>query len=241
MPLRDHFQLPLSLLRSWESFHSRLANSIADFLNETLPERFFAEVQTHMGRQVEADVIEFDRPSESEDSADSDAGGGVAIQIWAPPVATLTFPAVFPDDIEVHVRDKLFEANALAVVELVSPGNKDRHEHRLAFSDKCAAYLQRGIGLVTLDIVTDRHFNLHNELVSRLGLGSTHSMSDEAAIYAVAYRPIRRDEKNLIDAWPVELSVGRGLPMLPLSLRRFRPVRLDLDAAYEDACRRSRL
>ena len=241
MPLRDHFQPPLSLQRSWESFHSRLANSIADLLNQTLPQRFFAEVHTHMGRQVEADVIEFDRLDESEESSDDDAGGGVAIEVWAPPVATLTMPAVFPDDIEVHVRDKLFEANALAVVELVSPGNKDRPENRLAFSDKCAAYLQRGIGLITLDIVTDRHFNLHNELLSRLGLDSTLFMSEDATLYAVAYRPIRRQEKNEIDAWPVVLSVGGRLPVLPLSLRRFRPVPLDLEAAYEDACRRSRL
>ena len=79
---------------------------------------------------------------------------------------------MFPDDIEVQVRDELFDARVVAVVELVSPGNKDRPENRLAFSDKCAAYLQRGIGLITLDIVTTRHFNLHNELISRLGLDS---------------------------------------------------------------------
>ncbi|MGP0065483.1 MAG: DUF4058 family protein [Isosphaeraceae bacterium] len=241
MPLRDHFQPPLSLQRSWESFHSRLANSIADQLNQTLPPRFFAEVHTHLGRQVEADVVEFDRLDESEDSLVNDDGGGVAVEVWAPPVATLTLPAVFPDDIEVHIRDKLFEVNALAVVELVSPGNKDRPESRLAFSDKSAAYLQRGIGLITLDIVTGRHFNLHNELISRLGLASTFAMAEDSVLYAVAYRPIRRLEQNEIDAWPVNLSVGGPLPVLPLCLRRFRPVPLDLEAAYEDACRRSRL
>jgi Protein of unknown function (DUF4058) len=241
MSLRDHFQPPLSLKRSWESFHSYWATSIATQLNQTLPERFFAEVHTHMGRQVEADVVEFDRLDESEESPDNDPGGGVAVEVWAPPVATLTIPAVFPDDIEVYVRDKLFEANVLAVMELVSPGNKDRPENRHAFADKCSAYLQRGIGLITIDIVTDRHFNLHNEFLSRVGLDSTYAMPEEVVIYAVAYRPIHRGEKNQIDAWPVDLSVGGPLPVLPLALRRFRPVRLDLEAAYEDACRRSRL
>jgi hypothetical protein len=194
-----------------------------------------------MGRQVEADVIEFDRLNESEESPENNSGGGVAVEVWAPPVATLTIPAVFPDDIEVHIRDKLFEANALAVVELVSLGNKDRPENWIAFADKCAAYLQRGIGLITLDIVTDHHFNLHNELISRLGLDSAFDMSEEATIYAVAYRPIRRHERNQIDAWPLALSVGGPLPVLPLALRRFRPVRLDVEAAYEEACRWSRL
>ena len=234
MPLRDHFEPPLSLKRSWESFHSHWANSIAAQLNQTLPNRFFAEVHTHSCRQVEADVVELERLDESEESPGNGGGVGVEVEVWAPPVATLTIPAVFPDDIEVYVRDRLFEANVLAVVEIISPGNKDRPENRLAFADKCSAYLQRGIGLITLDIVTGRHFNLHNELLSRLGLDSTFHMSEDATLYASAYRPIRRLEKNEIDVWPVALSVGGQLPVLPLSLRRFRPVRLDLEAAYED-------
>jgi hypothetical protein len=59
MPLRDHFHPPLYPQRSWESFHSRWANSIADELHRVLPRRYFAEVQIHLGGQVEADVAEF--------------------------------------------------------------------------------------------------------------------------------------------------------------------------------------
>ncbi len=240
MPLRDHFHPPLYLERSWESFHSRLANSIADSLNQSLPQRFVAEVQTHLGSKVEADVIEFDHLRESEETPD-DAGGGVAVAVWAPPVATATIPAVFPDDIEVYVRDQLFDARVAAVVELVSPGNKDRLESRLAFAAKSLAYLERGIGLITLDIVTSRHFNLHNELLPLLALDSTYAMPDDEVLYAVAYRPFHREEMNQIDLWTVALSVGGPLPVLPLSLKRFRPVPLDFEAAYEDACRRSQL
>ena len=129
----------------------------------------------------------------------------------------------------------------VAVVELVSPGNKDRPENRLAFAEKSAAYLQRGIGVMTLDIVTNRHFNLHNELVPRLGMDSAFAMSEEARIYAVAYGPVRRGNTNCIDVWPVGLSVGSRLPIMTLCLKQFRPVPLDLESAYEDACRRSGL
>jgi hypothetical protein len=240
MPLRDHFQPPLYPRRAWESFHSYWANSIATQLNDILPRRFFAEVHIHLGSQVEADVAEFEGLDESEEPSEHGTTGGVAVQAWAPPVATLTMPAVFPDDLEVYVRDELFDARLVAVVELVSPGNKDRPETRLAFAAKSAAYLQRGVGLITLDIVTTRHFNLHNELVPLLGLNSSFAMSDESILSAVAYRPIRRGELDLIDVWPMTLSIGSPLPLLPLSLRRFRPVPLDLEAAYEDACRRSR-
>jgi hypothetical protein len=245
MPLRDHFQPPISLQRAWESFHARWAISIADQLNGRLPRRFFAEVYTHLGSKVEADVVEFESLDESLDESertpDNCEGGGVAVAVWAPPVAILTMPAVFPDDFEVRVRDELFDARVVAVVELVSPGNKDRPENRHAFAAKSAAYLQRGIGLITVDIVTTRHFNLHNELLPLLELDSPFAMAEDAPIYSVAYRPIRRNETDLIDAWPVVLSIGSSLPLLPLSLKRFRPVPLDLEAAYEDACRRSRL
>ncbi len=245
MPLRDHFQPPLSLHRSWEPFHSRLANSIADLLNARLPKRFFAEPQMHLGSQVEGDVIEFESLNESldesEETPDNGEGGGVAVAVWAPPVATLTMPAVFPDNIEIHVRDELFDARVVAVVELVSPANKDRPEKRRAFAAKSAAYLQRGIGLITVNIVTTRHFNLHNELLPLLCVDESFAMAEDAHTYAVAYRPIRRGEADQIDLWPVALSVGAPLPLLPLSLKRFRPVPLDLEAAYEDACRRGRL
>jgi hypothetical protein len=83
-----------------------------------------------------------------------------------------------------------------------------------------------------VDIVTDRHSNLHNELVPPFGVDSRYAMDEEAILDAIAYRPIRRGAANQIDAWPVPLSIGAVLPVLPLSLKRFRPVPLDLEAAY---------
>jgi len=125
MPLLDHFRPPLYPQRAWESFHSRWANSIADQLNEVLPRRYSAEVQIRLGSQVEADVAEFERAEGPEQTlADGNAG-----------------PIVFPDDMEVHVRDERDDARLVAVVELVSPGNKDRPESRSAFAANSAAYL----------------------------------------------------------------------------------------------------
>jgi len=241
MPLLDHFQAPLDPRRAWESFHSRWANSIADQLNEVLPPRFFAQVQIHLGSQVEADVAELELSAGFDESADGNGAGGVAVQAWAPPAAALTMPAVFPDDMQVVVRDELDDARLVAVVELVSPRNKDRPESRLAFAAKTAAYLQRGVGLITVDIITGRQFNLHNELIRILGHDPSLSMPGDAILYAVAYRPVRRGQIDQIDAWPVILSLGSALPILPLALRGFRVVPVELDAAYEDACRRSRL
>jgi hypothetical protein len=241
MPLLDHFRPPLFPQRSWESFHSRWANSIADQLNESLPKRYFAEVQTHLGSQVEADVAEFSKAAEFDPSASGNGAGGVSIQAWAPPVAAFSMPATFPDTFQVVVRDGHDGARLVAVVELVSPSNKDRPDSRAVFAGKTAAYLQRGIGLMIIDVVTGRRFNLHSELVRVLGLDTSFSMSDDAFLYAVAYRPVRRGRADQIDVWPVILSLGETLPVLPLALLGSHAIPLDLNVAYEDACRRSRL
>jgi hypothetical protein len=243
MPLRDHFHAPLFPQRPWESFHARFAVTIADRLNEILPRRFVADVETHLGSHVEGDVTEFERLDVGEwaEALGNGPGGGAAVQTWAPPVATSTMPAVFPDVFEVHVRDEQDDMRLVAVLELVSPGNKDRPETRLAFASKSAAYLQRGIGLVVVDFVTERHFNLHNELLRLLNLDSRYAMADNPHLYVVSYLPIRRGDASLLDAWPFVSAVGSALPLVPFCLRGFRAIPLDLEALYEDACRRGRI
>jgi hypothetical protein len=53
----------------------------------------------------------------------------------------------------------------VGVIELVSPGNKDRPAERLAFATKCASYLAQGVSLIVMDVVTNRHANLHNDIM----------------------------------------------------------------------------
>ena len=105
---------------------------------------------------------------------------------WAPPATSLVVPTVFPDDIEVQVFATTTGATLVAAVELVSPGNKDRPETRLAFISKCHSYLTRGIGLIVVDIVTNRLANLHNELMGMLGHGEPFLLPCTATTYAVA-------------------------------------------------------
>jgi hypothetical protein len=241
MPLQDHFHPPLYPQRSWESFHSRWANCIADELHRVLPPRYFAEVQIHLGGQVEADVAEFERVTEAVDDSVNGVGPGLALKAWAPSAAVMVVPAVFPDDLEVQVRDQTDDARLVAVVELVSPRNKDRDDSRRAFAAKCAAYLQRGVGLIVLDIVTSRQFNLHNEMERMLNWGEAFLMPSGELLYAAAHRPVRRQEANQIDVWPNPLTIGQSLPVVPLALRSASAVPLDLEATYNDACQRSRL
>src|SRR5205085_486170 len=104
MPLRDHFHPPLSPARSWESFHSRWANSIGDYLNGILPRRYVSEITVHFGAQVSADVAELEKVNAAGDEQGNGApsDGGLAVQTWSPPAVTATLPIVYPDDLEVQ-------------------------------------------------------------------------------------------------------------------------------------------
>jgi hypothetical protein len=209
-------------------------------LNQILPSRYFAAVQVHLGSRVEADVAEFDRP-EVEEVGTNGPAGGVAQATWAPPAVTAVLDALFPDDLEVQVFDTRDGAVLVAVVELVSPGNKDRPEACRAFAAKCVAYLQRGLGVIVADVVTSRQANLHQEVVDLLGQPEAAGLPAETTLYTTAYRPARRQDRNLIDVWAVPLAVGATLPTLPLALRGAGCVPLDLEATYMQARLRSRL
>ena len=124
---------------------------------------------------------------------------------------------------------------------MVSPGNKDREDTRRAFAVKCAAYLQRGVGLIIVDIVTSRHANLHDELARLLGHSEGFSFPTPVSLYATAYRPAHRQERNELDLWREPLAVGQALPALPLAVRGLGCLRIDLEETYMEARRRGRV
>jgi len=240
MSLLDHFHPPVSQRRSWEGFHGLWAGAMVEYLNEgVLGEEFHAEMHVHIGSAIEVDVATLQEQGETPGLRFSTAT--LAAPAWSPPATDLVMQAIFPDDIAVEIYSSSAGLTLVAAIELASPANKDRPQTRRAFVAKCASYLSRGIGLVVVDIVTNRLANLHNELIEFLEEDSRFAMPSDATTYAVAYRPSRRSSADQIEMWPMPLSVGSPLPTLPLALRNAETVPLDLDATYLAACRHSRL
>src|SRR5262245_16323494 len=172
MPLLDLFHPPLSLRRNWSSVHGYWASFLGGSLNSGLwPPGYFAEMHVSLaGGRVEVDVAAQKESSNGIPSGSAAASsGGVATltaEAWAPPAPALEMPAVFPDEMEVLVFESKGGLSLVAAIELVSPGNKDRPEARRAFAMKCLTYLQQGIGLIVVDVVTERHANLHDEMAN---------------------------------------------------------------------------
>ena len=227
MPLLDHFHPPLSQQRHWESFHQMWAVALADALNGgLLPPDHFAEMQVSLGGKR----IEMAVPT-------PEVMGKGAAGVFC----YLELPATFPDEVEVLVFSTEGGPTLVGAIELVSPRNKDRPDARRALAIKCLSYLQAGIGLVLVDVVTTRRANLHDEMVQLLP-EEAPLFPNSASLYAAAYRPFRRPDAERIAVWPVPLTLGQEIPALPLWLRGVpAPVRVDLEAAYTEARQRSLL
>jgi hypothetical protein len=231
MPLRDHPLHPGLSPWNRKSFHGTWTTFIMKVLNEgVLPANYYAVPTVHVGSQAQVDIATL----HLEDAAAAEEGNGaVATAVWAPPHPPIVVATDLADlDIfEIAVVQEAGAYQLVAAIELVSPANKDRPEHRQAFVAKCAAYLQNKIGLVVVDIITERRANLHAELMDLLELGEKARAAADSDMYAVAYRAVAHDDKPRLEMWPTTLQVGAVLPTLPLWIGEERAVPVNLEAS----------
>src|SRR5258708_19188789 len=118
---------------SWESLHGQWPAVIVQSLRKQLPVGYVAEPHVPSDAPVEVNVVS---------SARSDLP--LATAAWSPTTATLAVETELPDfdEYEVRIYDAKRGRRLVAAIEIVSPANKDRFEHRNAFVGECAALLQ---------------------------------------------------------------------------------------------------
>ena len=172
---------------------------------------------------IEIDVAAFEEPS-----PESTPTG------WVPPPPSASLPLDMTGVVvEVGIFSRSGGPQLAGAVELVSPANKDRPLHRAAFLSKCATYLQAGVGLVLVDVVTERPADLHRELLLRLGMDDP---GPGPVLSGSAFRPVERDGAKTLDIWREPIAVGQRLPTLPLWLRGGLCLPIELEATYERTC-----
>ena len=243
MPLRDHFRPPVSARKGWSGIHAGWSVEIAKRLNRgVLPKRYECEPEAKHGTTVEIDVAKYhDEPADLPEFGTNGHGGtavAVATQTYTAPAAVATGVVSFVEEdvFEVRVYKDEGGFRLVAAIELVSPSNKDRPSSRRAFATKCAAYLQKGVSVVTVDVVTERAANLHDDLVERLHLTDHFAWQSPTGLAAVCYRAVRENGNDRLDVWPFPLAVGAALPTVPLWLNPVLAVPLELDPTYEEMC-----
>lgn len=236
MVLQDHFHPPLSTRRHWHSFHNAWATYIASDLNQQLPEGYFAEPNVQFGIEIDVATFEEGRPM----ALGEDIMQWHGETSWKPLAPDQTIPFLpATETVEISVFNAEAGPTLMGAIELVSPANKDRQAHRDAFVAKCETYLQQGIGLVIVDVVTGRNANLHRDLLSRLQAASISMQQN--SLYGVAYRVVEREGQSNLDIWQHALMVGEPLPTLPLWLQGGLCLPVDLNATYDRTCREQRI
>lgn len=240
MPLLDHFRPPHGP-HSWDMVHGLLPGMIAVHLNRILPQRYVAGPTVHVGSGLEVDVATFENDSPGGGTGEN--AGGTATAVWAATEPTLDVIADWSavDDYEVLVYDRERGRELVATVEIVSPSNKDRPDHRRLFAGKCSTLLKRGVSVTVVDFVTDMNANLYAEMMDLVGRPDPAAGTPPVPIYAVAMRERMLRRRRRLESWFRPLAVGQPLPVLPLWLTERLVLPLELEAMYTDTLQSLRI
>jgi hypothetical protein len=227
MPLLDHFRGPISELAPATSIGSFWIVNLAKWINSRLvPYGYRAYAQVHLG-PVEADLTEFEIAGTR--TYKDPNSGPLSLATLPPPAYALESQIAEVFEIQIHQLDP--NKKLVAVVEFASPANKDRELQREKFVAKCLHFLQQNVGVVVLDIVTNRRANLHNDIVETLGGNASQLMNDHWT-YVSAYRPSNTEDGTRVEVWPYAAEVGQAIPELPMPIPNGPALMLDLEGTY---------
>ncbi len=238
MPLRDHFANPDR--PTWQPVHGGWPMVIIQHLVRVLPPRYQVHPKIHVGSFFEIDIGTIDTEPEVE-FGNWGGGGGTATLALPEPAVAVEGDCSDPSEYEVNITD-LEGGKLVAVIELVSPSNKDRPDSRRDFVTKCEAFVNRGVCVTVVDLVTYRDFNLYCDLLTAVGHTDPTMSANPPRTYAATVRKrwlTRRRSK--FETWSAPMAVGQPLPMLPVWVGDREWVPLELEATYQETCQTLRL
>jgi Protein of unknown function (DUF4058) len=227
--------------KSFHDFHQTWIVDLKGRLNErVLPKGYHARVEQHVGGTI-PDVLALELPDRPRPpgAADRDFGRAVAVAD-APPrvmIDTVMTPRSVRRRRTIAVRQSDDE-RLVAVVEVVSAGNKDRPDAVAAFVGKLGTLLRSGVHVVVLDLLPPtRHTpgGLHPAVADdlRVAAADADAQPPDRPIAFLAYAA--RDPQ--IGVYINYLRVGDRIPDMPLFLTPERYVNLPLAAAYKKSFR----
>lgn len=235
MPLHDWTRVEAGL---FHAFHHWWIGELTRVLKEgILPAGYYALPEQVLGA-FGPDVLTLQRGKPlavngGTGPVPSTAGGGVAVA--APPrasyVETLD-PFLVKSPRKQAVIRHVSGHRIVAVVEVVSPGNKSGSDALTSFRDKAILALQQGIHLMVLDLFPpgkNDPFGVHGLLAEACGSPPYVPPPGRDRLMA-SYRAGRPSE-----AFIEPVGVGEALPGLVLFLRHGEYVTVPLERAYARA------
>lgn len=225
MPIHDWTRAEAG---DFHHFHQRWISAITDALNGgVLPPEFMALAEQVTGRPI-PDVVTLQSRTSSKNSR------GLAIAPAPSPTARVIqkFASINyakrADRVVIrHGRGKI-----VAIIEIVSPGNKSSQNAIRSFVEKAADILNQGIHLVVVDLFppTPRDpQGIHKAIWDQFG-DEPFDFLPQKPLTVASY--IGGD---LPTAYVESVGVGDRLPAIPLFLTEYDHVPCPLDSTYEQS------
>jgi hypothetical protein len=227
MPLDDWTRVPSGLFHHFlQSWSIRIADSLND---GRLPKGISALVEQRAGPR-ESDVFAIESRIRQE-LIETGANGGVATM--APPVARIvrrTENELYADRANrIVVRHHL--GRIVAVIEIVSPGNKDSRSALRSFVEKTTDFLRKGIHVLVVDLFPPSPrdpFGIHKAIWDEIEEEDFAFPSGQDRIL-VSY-----ETGGQRAAYIEPIAPGEKLPDMPLFLTNYLCVVVPLEPTYQD-------
>lgn len=226
MPIHDWTRVDAG---TFHHFHQRWAAALSDALNAGgLPPDYFALLEQHASGPI-PDVLTLRlRDLGNEIEADQ---GGVAVAKAAPRTRFIT-----------HVEEEIYSRKAdrvtirhrlgrvIAVIEIVSPGNKSSRDALRAFVEKATDLLREGVHLLIIDLFPPTRRDpqgIHKAIWDELK-DEPFELPLDKPLTLAAY-----SAGDLKTAYVEPVAVGDVLPDMPLFLDPEAHVLAPLEATYQ--------
>lgn len=219
----------------FHAFHSLWISQINNVLNEgLLPQGFYALPEQHAGRTITDLLTLHVSPASVEPFPQTTGGTAVA---EAPPRVRRRqrFDAIAARPRSLAIRH-VSGHRLIALVEIVSPSNKDRGSSVEEFARKAASALEWGVHLLLVDVIKPGPhdpYGMHEAIRRRLGQpDEPYDLPAEEPLTFAAYAA-----ENPPEAFLEHAALGAALPDVPLFLAAERYVTVPLERTYQGAWR----
>ena len=116
----------------------------------------------------------------------------------------------------------------VAVVELISPRNKDRESAQKTTVDRLVGYMTLGVNVLYVDVhALPSHFSLADKIAQALEYEQPSCPSPQVVAYRVGNADDGRGRS--LASRRIPLIIGQPLPSIPLPISQTRHVIVDLE------------
>ena len=232
MPMHNWTQVEAGI---FHGFHGLWIAALNNQLNAgLLPAGFYAYPEQHAGRFV-ADLIMLHAPAPPDAPPLPTATTGLAVAEAPPKVRHKSelSPSARARRRTLAIRH-VSGHRLVAVIEIVSPANKDRDEHVSELAGKIDGFLSAGVHVLLLDPFSPGpHDPRGIDVMIREFYGSPESspvITSDEPLVAVSYRA-----SLPIEAYLEQFAVGMKIPDMPLFFQADRYINAPLEESYMSA------